>query len=87
MKPCVCGGSNSQCRYCSGSGYVTDGRGLPLKHTNRETFSAGPLNETTTTPLVIPPKRSRPPSEQLIDLAWCVLFLLITLFIAWLVKK
>ena len=29
MKPCVCGGGNSNCRFCRGSGYVEDRQGLP----------------------------------------------------------
>ncbi len=29
MKPCVCAGSNEDCRYCSGSGYVSDSTRLP----------------------------------------------------------
>ena len=29
MKPCVCNGSNANCRYCSGSGYVPDEERLP----------------------------------------------------------
>ena|ERR1700686_2463729 len=29
MKPCVCEGSNDKCRYCSGSGYVSDLTPLP----------------------------------------------------------
>jgi hypothetical protein len=29
MKPCVCNGSNDNCRYCSGSGYVPDDNPLP----------------------------------------------------------
>jgi hypothetical protein len=29
MKPCVCNGSNDNCRYCSGSGYVPDDKPLP----------------------------------------------------------
>jgi len=29
MKPCVCNGSNDNCRYCSGSGYVCDDAPLP----------------------------------------------------------
>lgn len=29
MKPCVCNGSNDNCRYCSGSGYVPDEERLP----------------------------------------------------------
>ena len=29
MKPCVCNGSNANCRYCSGSGYVPDGEHPP----------------------------------------------------------
>src|SRR6266849_10642908 len=29
MKPCVCNGSNDNCRYCSGSGYVPDEEPLP----------------------------------------------------------
>ena len=29
MKPCVCNGSNDNCRYCSGSGYVPDKNPLP----------------------------------------------------------
>jgi hypothetical protein len=29
MKPCVCNGSNDNCRYCSGSGYVPDEKPLP----------------------------------------------------------
>jgi len=29
MKPCVCNGSNANCRYCSGSGYVPDEESLP----------------------------------------------------------
>jgi hypothetical protein len=29
MKPCVCNGSNDNCSYCSGSGYVPDEKLLP----------------------------------------------------------
>lgn len=29
MKPCVCNGTNDNCRYCSGSGYVSDNKPLP----------------------------------------------------------
>jgi hypothetical protein len=29
MKPCVCNGSNDNCRYCSGSGYVPNEKALP----------------------------------------------------------
>jgi len=29
MKPCVCNGSNDNCRYCSGSGYVPEEKPLP----------------------------------------------------------
>ncbi len=36
MKPCVCGGSNSNCRYCSGSGYVPDNKGLPQTQSELE---------------------------------------------------
>lgn len=31
MKPCVCNGSNDNCRYCSGSGYVPDETPLPIQ--------------------------------------------------------
>jgi hypothetical protein len=29
MKPCTCNGTNNNCRYCSGSGYVSDPTPLP----------------------------------------------------------
>jgi hypothetical protein len=47
MKPCVCGGSNNNCRYCSGSGYVPDNVGLPQIRSKQETWGAGsePLRE------------------------------------------
>src|SRR5271167_1446668 len=31
MKPCTCNGSNDNCRYCSGSGYVRDETPLPTQ--------------------------------------------------------
>jgi hypothetical protein len=31
MKPCVCNGRNDNCRYCSGSGYVSDETFLPVQ--------------------------------------------------------
>jgi hypothetical protein len=43
MKPCVCGGENGDCRYCSGSGYVSDLTGLPRHRAvsaTRETWVA-----------------------------------------------
>ena len=42
MKPCVCGGSNNNCRYCSGSGYVADGAGIPHKQSNRQSLDRHP---------------------------------------------
>lgn len=44
MKACVCGGSNANCRYCSGSGYVSDATGLPNNRavsTRRGMWAAG----------------------------------------------
>ena len=29
MRSCVCGGSNENCRWCSGSGYIREGQGAP----------------------------------------------------------
>jgi len=40
MKPCVCGGSNENCRYRFGSGYVTEATGLPVG--NRASHSWAP---------------------------------------------
>jgi len=37
MKPRVCGGSNDNCCYCSGSGYVPDSAPLP-RHSHRNPY-------------------------------------------------
>src|SRR2546422_4831483 len=66
MNPCVCAGSNENCRYCSGSGYVPDSTGLPgapspgqnwVPESIREprpqekpTFVVGPSSETKRRP-------------------------------------
>ena len=39
MKPCVCAGTNSNCRYCSGSGYVANGIGLPRPKSVGDTWA------------------------------------------------
>ena len=92
MKACVCGGSNSNCRFCAGSGYVPKDRGLPVKHTRRETFSPSVILEVNleSMPQEKPYVRSklrRSFKEIITDWAWYLLFLLVTFFITWLVSK
>lgn len=86
MKPCICGGSNTNCRYCSGSGYVSDAVGLPQNRTGREEL--GPASELVHEPAPKPkafvPRKRR---TTITDLAWYLLFLLITFLIVWLVSK
>ena len=66
MKPCVCGGSNANCRYCSGSGSVTDSIGLPRNSSTQRTWAAvsepvpGPGLETARWNVVSTPKRVSP---------------------------
>ncbi len=36
MKPCTFGGTNESCRYCFGSGYVTDRTPVPRPPTPRQ---------------------------------------------------
>ena len=53
MKPCVCGGSNDNCRYCGGAGYVPDDRGLPHPPSDLEKW----VPETFT----VPARQEKPP--------------------------
>lgn len=43
-KACVCQGSNENCRYCSGSGFVHDSRGLPSKFRGIQFTGGGGTN-------------------------------------------
>jgi len=92
MKACVCGESNSNCRFCAGSGYVQEDRGLPVKHTCRETFGPSVIHEANveSKPQERPyvrSKRRRSFKEIITDWAWYLLFLLVAFFITWLVSK
>jgi len=45
MKACVCGGSNENCRYCFGSGYVAKATGLPVGNRASRSWAPGSLPE------------------------------------------
>lgn len=92
MKACLCGGSNSNCRFCTGSGYVPGDRGLPVKHTRRETFGPSVIHEVNVEswPQASPYVRSkqrRSFKEIIADWAWYLLFFVVVFFITWLVSK
>ena len=80
MKPCVCGGSNENCRYCGGEGYVPDDKGLPHPPSDLETW----LPESNTLPPV-PEKRpfldAPPSSSPLKDLKGCLLGMLLNVIV------
>jgi len=50
MKPCTCNGTNDNCRFCSGSGYVSDSMPLPK-----------PPNPSQRIPMSFNEKEPRPP--------------------------
>jgi len=50
MKPCTCNGTNDNCRYCSGSGYVSDSTPLPKSPPSR--WAPMALNEKEPAPRV-----------------------------------
>lgn len=89
MKPCVCQGSNSSCRWCHGSGYVADGVGLPQKPS--EVAKWMPESESVRSPAgakqpaQLKPRPS-PRRETVRDLWWgfllpIVLYFLLRLFL------
>jgi hypothetical protein len=62
-KPCVCGGSNANCRYCDGSGYVRDDKAIPhLPSIGLQTWMPNSLPEVPREEM--PPARFRATDAQ-----------------------
>ena len=58
MKPCACNGTNDNCRYCSGSGYVSDPMPMPKPPTPSQRI---PMSFTEKEPL--PPVYPKAPTD------------------------
>jgi hypothetical protein len=80
MKPCVCGGSNSNCRFCSGSGYVPESIGLPQVRSGREKRGAASVVATEPCFEEKAPIRKEPKSTFFREMWWGLILPLIVIF-------
>jgi len=84
MKPCTCGGTNENCRYCCGSGYVPDSTPLPEGPTPRPRVPMSFIEKEPSPPVFA---KERTNWKEIIGGVVALLLPFIILFLRWLWKN